>query len=553
MAMAGAGVSAAAILAACGGSKSSSSGVSGGTSSSGSSSGPPPNAKEAHFSPTNGSFTPGGTLHVAQGIENFNPVTQWTEGEFLGGMWVYDRPLTSREDTRRYALEAMESIETPDPMTVIMKIRPGSVFSNTAPVNGREVTAEDYIASQDYNKKEPKAFDKTFVDSFLDKATATDKTTVTLKLKRPSAYLFGGQMLGSGTGQVLMPKETIGPQLDTALQVGSGPYTADPGNRALVHYLYKKSPTYWGNKLGYYPINQVEATYILDKSAQEAALYGGQLDIFQPSPEQFDTAKTRLPNAYFWGEPGFATTNISFNMWPDKALPCQKDERVREAIWRLTDRQELAKRGYQGKGDPTIGMLPNSLKPYLLDPKEASQWTTQDVQKAKQLLSAAGWDESKTWRIHTRTQGDVIEGLALIQQANMAKAGIKTQIATYGSAFFDLLSKKDWDFMVETPPGNDTPGQQLRTQHSDSWSAIYTGFALFDKTLDAMIEKSEETVDYEANRKQVIDIQRYAMSHFSGSMEVVTHWELWVLGSKLQNYELTHVWNANQHGMWLKS
>ena len=64
--------------------------------------------------------------------------------------------------------------------------------------------------------------------------------------------------------------------------------------------------------------------------------------------------------------------------------------------------------------------------------------------------------------------------IALIQQANLAKAGIKTQLQAYGSAFFDILGKKDWDFIVETPPGNDTPGQQLRTQHSDSWSPIYT-------------------------------------------------------------------------------
>jgi hypothetical protein len=135
----------------------------------------------------------------------------------------------------------------------------------------------------------------------------------------------------------------------------------------------------------------------------------------------------------------------------------------------------------------------------------------------------------------------------------MAKAGMKIRLDAYGSAFFDILGKKDWDFIIETPPGNDTPGQQIRTQHSDSWSPIYRGFALFDKELDAMIEKSEETIDYEANRKQVIDIQKYAMSHFTGSMEVVTHFQLFILGPRVQNYELTLVPNAMRHTMWLKS
>jgi ABC-type transport system substrate-binding protein len=239
-------------------------------------------------------------------------------------------------------------------------------------------------------------------------------------------------------------------------------------------------------------------------------------------------------------------------MWAEKKLPWQ-DIRVREAIWHLTDRDEIAKRGYQGAAVATIGMVPMSLKPYIPVASEVSQYTAQDVAKAKQLLSAAGWDESKVWRISTRTQGDVIENVALVQQANLLKAGIKTRLETYGTAFFDILSKKDWDFLVETPPGMDTPGQQLRTQHSDSWSPIYTGFALFDKTLDAMIEKSEEIIDYEANRKAVIDAQKYAMSHFSGSMEVVTYFNLFILGPKVQNYELTFVPAAMRHNMWLKS
>src|SRR5262249_8368011 len=153
----------------------------------------------------------------------------------MSGIYVYDRPLTSREDSRRYVLEAMQSIEQPDPLTVVMKLRPGMKFNNIAPVNGHEVTAEDYKASQEDELAEPKAFDKTFVNSFLDKITATDKSTVTMKLKRPNAYLFGGQMLGSGTGQVILAKEAIGPQLDTNVHIGSGPYTADPNNRALVH------------------------------------------------------------------------------------------------------------------------------------------------------------------------------------------------------------------------------------------------------------------------------------------------------------------------------
>src|SRR3954469_18034365 len=145
MALAGGTATAAAILAACGGSSSSNNNSKASNSASssggGAGNGLPANAKEATYSPSKGTFTPGGTFRQAfnSAGENFNPVTQWTDGTSLGGILVYDRPLTSREDSRRYVLEAMASIETPDPLTVVMKLRPGLLFQNVAPVNGRSV------------------------------------------------------------------------------------------------------------------------------------------------------------------------------------------------------------------------------------------------------------------------------------------------------------------------------------------------------------------------------------------------------------------------------
>src|SRR5262249_61321090 len=137
---------------------------------------------------------------------------------------------------------------------------------------------------------------KTFVNSFLDRAEATDKQTVVLHLKRPSAYLFGGQLLGSGTGQPIIPKEMLGPNLDTAVNVGSGPFITD-NTRVGVQYVYKHTSAYWRRKqippLPY--LSEIESTIILDKSAQEAAFYGGPLDYFGASPPHHATARPTRP------------------------------------------------------------------------------------------------------------------------------------------------------------------------------------------------------------------------------------------------------------------
>src|SRR4051794_30445519 len=127
----GAGAGAAAILAACGGSGSTSRSSAGGGSSASSSksSSAAPTVKRGDYSPSDGQAKPGGRF-VLQGslVANFNPISNWSEGTAYGGAHVYDRPITSREDDRRYVLEAMASAETPDPLTLVMKLKPGQTF-----------------------------------------------------------------------------------------------------------------------------------------------------------------------------------------------------------------------------------------------------------------------------------------------------------------------------------------------------------------------------------------------------------------------------------------
>jgi peptide/nickel transport system substrate-binding protein len=538
----GSGLTGAALLAACGGDDADDSST--GSDEDGSAQGQP------RFTPSEGTAQPGGRMRELQTrtTASFHVYSDLAEGWYLSGKHVYDRLLTAREDERRYRLEAAETVETPDPLTVRFKLKP-SVYHDIAPVNGRAVTAADVVACMNFVRDLPRAFNKTFHTQVMESVEAPDNSTVVFHLKKPAAYLFGQALLGDGNGHSIVPPETFD-NLTTARPIGSGPFTIDV-QQLNVDYVYKKNPKFREASKGIPHVDEWEMKIITDPIAAEAAFRADQLDKIHTSSTTADgLVRDMGSRVRHFRQPGLYVGGFHMNM--TKGLPWE-DERVREAFWRLTNRQQVVDLALAGYGELPPGLLPVSLTAYQVEAEETDSYQQEDVAKARQLLTAANYDPSRRTNFLVGAGG--ASEVAQVLQQQFRRGGVETDIDTAQGGLAQLFQRwlaNDFEVFFTSSPNGTDPGNTVRLQHSLSWTPSFKGFALMDPALDALIERSEQALDQAENERLVKEIQLTCIKRFTPVRNLYNALDNDVLHLRVQNWELVRAEPIIQTDAWLK-
>ena len=405
---------------------------------------------------------PSGTLRYANADfsnESLDPINL----ESTWGFAMYDSLLTFDEQGDVVGNLADNYTLSDDGLTWTFKIRQGVKFHN-----GDPLTAADVVFSlQRFGSKDSTNPWSPYILKNNESITAPDDYTVIYKAQRPEWPLkipFAWVRI--------WPKNyfnQVGQDGFRANPVGTGPYKFSKWV-PKTSMEFDANTDYWGPKPQWAHIIE---TLVPEEATRVAQLQRGDVDII--GSLSFDRLVELKNNGLRLQEVGLPTlASLCFPATWMTHGPTS-DIRVRQAMSYAINRQEICDTFYKGFGKPG-GWWFWSEQTWGFDP---SQWTADpfDPNKAKQLLSDAGYPDKFNPQTITLYSNQVMADLMQIVQGYWQNVGLQTDIQVVDSAVWLSLSfvrvKSDTDKQV---------GAIMPSAQTSFFNNVYHSANLFTST-----------------------------------------------------------------------
>ena len=457
-----------------------------------------------------------------------------------------------------------ESWDTPDPLTIIFNIRQGVHWQDKAPMNGRELTADDVVFNfhrqlglGDFAEAGPSPF--TYERPPLGgSVTASDRYTVVIKLAEPSSGALG-QYLGIGLTYI-NPPEVIkehGDMQDWRNLVGTGPYLLTDWTEGSSMTL-QRNPDYWkddekypGNRLPY--IDEIQGLFIKEEATILAGLRTAKIDFMGSttgppnitSVEVLDSIRKSNPEIVL--QPWWSRSTNSFAL--DASKPPFDDIRVRKAMQMALDLEGIDRDFYRGTSmwQPQ-GIVGEGITEYFTSfeewPEEVKKGYRYDPAGAEAMLDEAGYPRGADGtRFDTTLNISATLGIGYSELAATywAEIGVDVEIKLWDTGPFEAARRDGtWEGLMWEPLGtNGNPMSYIRGSVHSSGMNDFHGIRYPE--LDSLIEAAEATASEEERQKLAKEVDMYTMEN---------HW--WIWGPKTGSYMAHQPWLAGFNGeIWL--
>lgn len=440
-------------------------------------------------------------------------------------------------DHRDYSYDAQmaESMEQPDDLTYIWKLRPGIKFHNVDPTWGREVTAEDIVYSHTRRRDEPTSqADKQLLRDFTDHFEATDDYTFRLVTTRP--YVPAIEELGNPTYPIV-PREAVEKWGDLMQHpVGCGAYMLDEfvvGDRTKM----VRNPDFYMEGLPY--IDSREIQLIPDEGTITQAFETKRHDIYsgqEPNPlkverwRQIDGIVVRK----YWN-----FYRRTFMLKVDR--PPFDDIRVRKAIDRALDRQDFMDKMWFGEGKIAGPIVPD-LEPFALPQDEVDAFYKLDLTEAKQLLAAAGYENGLDVELKVMNIADLSK-YAEVAKEHLAKVGINLnlKLQDFGVHLAQTLYPGNFEITIYYNLPYNEPDRPLCQWFSKGQAG--TSFSGYNNPVaDEWIWKERSEFDFEKRLEIIHDAQRFFMTEHGP--QISTHTDQGYVAF----WNWHHGWDSHREG-----
>jgi len=376
------------------------------------------------------------------------------------------------------------------------KLRPGVKFHDGSPMTADDVV---YTFQQLVEPKNASNALSAFMGILSPSGVVkVDPMTVAFHLETPNGnfpYLVSSDTYNA----IIVPKGTDFAKWQSTF-IGTGPWKLGSYTQN-VGASFVANPNYWGPK----PLlSGTQFSFFASQSPQVLALQGGQVDVVSVLGS-VQGAQALLNNPQYNIVTLKSSIHEELSMRNDQAP--FTDPRVRQAVALTLNRPDLVKAliggyGSVGNDSPFAPIFPST--------ETSVSQRTQNIAKAKQLLSAAGHPNG----FRTRMFAEINKEVPLLAQAiaaDAAKAGItidlkvETQTAYYGKSTFGNSDWLDGTMSLLNYAGRGVPNVVLQATLTSGgvWNA-----ARFRNTeYNTLVKQYVATVDLQTQKQIAGKIQ----------------------------------------------
>ena len=532
----------------------------------------PPAATE----PAAAEFSGTATITFTQEPDNLNPLyttmffSGITRDFWLKALWSFDENNQPVPEMATEIPSADNGGVSADGKTITIKLRDDIKWSD-----GEPITSDDFVFTYDMIMSDKNVVQTRYpYEEYVESVEGPDPQTIVVKFKEPFAGWLTNIFSGTpSAGQGVLPKHILQPVFDAegtldnaewnkAPTVGAGPYVFSEWESGS-HIIFKANP----NWIHPPKLEQVFIRIVPDDAAQEAAIIAGDTDIgVFLSSDQIEKLEAGGKVKVIAAASGY-NEGWYFNVNPDTAHPAMLDVNVRKAVALATDRFSIVKDLLVEDINPVVASFwdnnppyNSTLEPYPYDPDEA-----------KRLLDEAGWVDSNNDGTRDKDGVELVlryitndrelrKNVQAVVQQQWSLVGIGAELVNYSSdvfwngyndngpqaqGLFDIAEYSNTGSFPDPEASSNWLCDQISSADNPD-GQNWQGVCIDD--LDKLLQEQATTLDTEKR----IDLYHQIEQIMYDQVLWVGMWkdpDLWSLNSRLQNVKLsgaTPFWNAHE-------